>query len=423
MVLISSATLTSCSSDDDGCTARTWYQDLDGDGLGNSAVTYVSCTQPTGYVDNANDSDDTPGNSNNIVEVTGNITSDVTWTTGNIYILTGRIAVTQGATLTIQPGVIVKGQAGTGANATALLIARDGKLMAEGTAQLPIIFTSVADEISPADIANGNFASPNLDSNINGLWGGIIVLGKAPLSASANEIQIEGIPSSDTNGLYGGTDATHNSGVIKYVSIRHGGANIGEGNEINGLTLGGVGSGTVIEHVEVVANQDDGIEWFGGTVNVSNVVVWNCGDDAIDTDQGWNGTLNNFAIISSGNHAFELDGPEGTAYFGNHTIMNGYIQMSNAVFTADDIINTDDNSNVELSNLYFTALQDGQRINRINAANVSFNNIYLDTTADDLINRLPEGTTEVPGWLNAGNINTFNAGVLNWTWASQANAL
>ena len=113
-----------------------------------------------------------------------------------------------------------------------------------------------------------------------------------------SEVQIEGIPSSDANGLYGGNNDEDNSGVMTYISIRHGGANIGEGNEINGLTLGCVGSGTVISNIEVVANQDDGIEWFGGTVNVSNAVVWNAGDDAIDTDQAWAGTLDNFVVVT-----------------------------------------------------------------------------------------------------------------------------
>ena len=84
-------------------------------------------------------------------------------------------------------------------------------------------------------------------------------MGNAPISADAASVQIEGIPASDPNGLYGGSDAADNSGVVKFISIRHGGANIGEGNEINGLTLGGVGNGTVIENVEAVANQDDGI--------------------------------------------------------------------------------------------------------------------------------------------------------------------
>jgi len=214
----------------------------------------------------------------------------VTWSAPNIYTLQNRVTVTTGTTLTIEPGVVVKGQAGTGANASALLIARGATINAMGTPAQPIIFTSVADEITP-----GQLVSPNLDSDVNGLWGGIIVLGNAPISAANDagdiaEVQIEGIPTSDPNGLYGGNDANDNSGVLNYISIRHGGTNIGEGNEINGLTLGGVGAGTLIQGVEVVANQDDGIEWFGGTVSASEVLVWNCGDDGLDTDQAWNGT-------------------------------------------------------------------------------------------------------------------------------------
>ena len=161
----------------------------------------------------------------------------------------------------------------------------------------------------------GNFASAHLDPTVDGLWGGVIVLGNATISASnttgdVSSVQIEGIPTSDQNGLYGGTNNHDNSGVIKYISIRHGGANIGSGNEINGLTLGGVGFGTTIENIEVVANQDDGVECFGGTVNLTNVVSWNVGDDGFDTDQSWSGTLDNFVIINPAGHIFELDGPE-----------------------------------------------------------------------------------------------------------------
>ena len=242
-----------------------------------------------------------------LVVVSQNITTNTKWTNDRVYELGGRITVTSGATLTIQEGTVIKGQAGTGANATCLLVARGGKLMAEGTATMPIIFTSVADEITPADVKAGNFGSPNLDPTANGLWGGVIILGNAQISASAAEIQIEGIPTSDQNGLYGGTNNSDTSGVIKFISIRHGGANIGAGNEINGLTLGGVGSGTVIENIEIVGNQDDGIEWFGGTVNVKNALVWNSGDDAIDTDQSWGGTLDNFIVITPTGHCFELD--------------------------------------------------------------------------------------------------------------------
>lgn len=301
-----------------------------------------------------------------VFTVTSNITTNTTWETGKTYILGGRIAVVDGVTLTIQPGVLVKGQAGTGSNATALLIARGGKIDAQGTAALPIIFTSVADLITPEDIAAGDFESPNLDADASGLWGGLIVLGKAPISASTNsgtvqvtEFQIEGIPASDTNGLYGGTVADDNSGIIRYVSIRHGGANIGEGNEINGITLGGVGSGTTIEYVEVVANQDDGIEFFGGTVNVTNLLIYNPEDDGVDTDQGWSGTLDNFVVIAGSltDHTLEIDGPEGTALEGTstgHTIKNGSIKgFIGASGAGSEMGDFRDGARATISNIYF----------------------------------------------------------------------
>src|SRR5699024_5015227 len=190
----------------------------------------------------------TPPEEQKEIKITDNITSDQTWKDGKVYVLGGRIAVEAGATLTIEGGAIVKGEAGTGANSTALLVARDATLNANGTADSPVIFTSVADEITPEMVDNGNFASPNLDSNQRGLWGGILILGNAPISASSDPASIEGIPSTDENGLYGGDDPSDSSGSLTYVTIRHGGTNIGEENEINGLSLGGVGRGTTIEN-------------------------------------------------------------------------------------------------------------------------------------------------------------------------------
>jgi hypothetical protein len=383
-----------------------------------SALLFTSCEKET--VDPIVDEDPT-------ARITANITENTTWESGNVYILGGRITVMSGVTLTIEPGVIVKGEAGTGANATALLVARGAKIMAEGTAAKPIIFTSVADEIMPEDITAGNFGSPNLDPDINGLWGGLMVLGKAPISASnesgdVSEVQIEGIPTSDLNGLYGGNVPNDNSGIIKYVSIRHGGTNIGSGNEINGLTLGGVGSGTIIENIEVVANQDDGIEWFGGSVNVKNAVVWNAGDDAIDTDQSWSGTLDNFVVIAPGNHNFELDGPEGSMKAG-HTIQNGTVVANDpsASRVSSDLINLDDNSMVSLKNIWFTQVGAGQKINRVtfNTGEVSFSGISLNVAADQLATHV-NGT--VPGGVQAAANPTAkaNVSVLNWTWASKA---
>lgn len=390
--------------------------------LASLAILLNSCK------DDEPDNNDLPDSGNTVI--TENISANTTWTSDKVYQLGGRITVLDGATLTIEPGTIIKGEAGTGTNATALLIARGGRLIAEGTEASPIIFTSVADEITPEDVAAGNFASPNLDPDINGLWGGILVCGKAPVSASNDagditETQIEGIPTSDQNGLYGGNVNDDDSGIIKYVSIRHGGTNIGAGNEINGLTLAGVGSGTTIENIEVVANQDDGIEFFGGKVNVSNVVVWNNGDDAIDTDQSWNGTLDNFFIVTPTGHCFELDGPEGSMEAG-HTIKNGAILAAEldsedeVVRMCEDLINVDDNSIVDLQNLYFTNVQDGQKINRVTAAGVTFTDIHINVAEADLANHV-DG--DVPAGVTAGGSSTANASVLGWTWASQAGKL
>jgi len=350
--------------------------------------------------------------------ITSNISENTTWTRDKVYQLGGRITVLNGVTLTIEAGTIIKGEAGTGANATALLVARGGRLLAEGRADAPIIFTSVADEITPEQVAAGDFSSPNLDPTINGLWGGVIILGRAGISASAAEVAIEGIPTTDPNGLYGGNDDTDDSGILTYLSIRHGGANIGNGNEINGLTLGGVGSGTVINHIEIVANQDDGIEWFGGSVNVSNVVVWNAGDDAIDTDQSWSGTLDNFVVVTPLGHCFELDGPEGSFEAGR-VIRNGNIYASDEERVSEDLINVDDNSIVDLENLFLTGIAEGQQINKVTAAGVTFTGVVLEVLPAELANYV---NGAVPAGITAGNASQANESVLGWTWAGQAGA-
>ncbi|RPD96769.1 hypothetical protein EGM88_09615 [Aureibaculum marinum] len=241
----------------------------------------------------------------------GTLTTDLTLTKDKIWELKGRVIVGGGTTLTIEPGTIIKGQAGTGTQASLLLIARDAKIKAEGTASEPIIFTSISDNIEI-----GQKSGTNLSENDRGLWGGLVVLGNAPGSFKGNvsEVQIEGVVATDVNGLYGGDNSADNSGVLKYISIRHGGAEISPDNEINGLTLGAVGSGTVVDHIEVVANVDDGIEFFGGSVNASNLVVWAAGDDGLDIDQAYSGTITN-SVVALGNasdHALEIDGPEGS---------------------------------------------------------------------------------------------------------------
>ena len=374
------------------------------------------------------------------VIVTSNITTNTTWDAKKVWILGGRIAVTSGATLTIEPGTIIKGQAGAGASATALIIARGGKLNAAGTATKPIIFTSVADKLSIADVAAGKFASPNLEPTVNGLWGGLIILGKAKISASSSgaqktEVQIEGIPTSDPNGLYGGSDDADNSGVYKYISVRHGGTEIGAGNEINGITLGGVGSGTVFENIEVVGNQDDGIEWFGGTVNGKNIVVWGAGDDGLDTDQAFRGTITNFAIISAGGSSFELDGPEGT--FGvdlavGHTFDKGFVNVSGS---AGNFIDNDANTQVKLSNIYATGFSSTvftQNITEVftkytTTAGIKFENIVLNVPSADLAKYIDKSAGQtIPSTIKAGSTITGGADLAafaSWSWTAIANKL
>ncbi len=222
---------------------------------------------------------DDDGNGNITVTDKGEGTGDYTFTSDKVWVLNGLVFVNDGQILTIEAGTLIKGKPGTSENASALIVARGGKINAVGTALSPIVFTAEAD----------NYEGTGINAGITGQWGGIIILGKAVTNNSTVEKAIEGIATGETRGLYGGTDDADNSGILKYVSIRHGGTNIGADNEINGLTLGAVGSGTTIDYIEVAANADDGIEFFGGSVMVKHALVAGCSDDSYDYDEGFHG--------------------------------------------------------------------------------------------------------------------------------------
>ena len=354
------------------------------------ALAFTGCMQ-----DEAQPILEDPGNSgtveNNTVSVSGMISESTTWTNDNIYVLNQKVVVPSGVVLTIQAGTIIKGTEGTGSLASALIVAQGGKLNAVGTATEPIIFTSINDNIEI-----GQTAGTNLDETNSGLWGGLIVLGYAPASFSGDVdvVQIEGIPADDTFGLYGGDTATDNSGVYQYISIRHGGALIGEGNEINGLTLGGVGSGTVIENIEVVANVDDGIEFFGGTVNASNLLVWAQGDDALDIDQGYSGIIDNAIVILGANsdHAFEIDGPEGTAT-GSFTLRNSTI-VGNSVTENGEYADYRSGAMGRTENIYAYGFKDSSDVELDNdGVATNYNDELLTFGAWEII--LPTGVSEV----------------------------
>jgi hypothetical protein len=241
-------------------------------------------------------------NANDTVTVSGNIESDATWNKETLYILDGFVFVTNDATLTIEAGTMIQAKSGQRENASALVVKRDGTIMAEGTADMPIVFTALDD----------TYKGESYDQTIPGLWGGLIVLGNAPTNNSTDK-RIEGIPE-EYNAYYGGNDAADNSGILKYISIRHGGTNIGAGNEINGLSMGGVGNGTTIEYIEVIANKDDGFEWFGGTADTKHLLASYCGDDSYDYDEGFSGKGQFWATIQSedvGGRLGEHDGGTG----------------------------------------------------------------------------------------------------------------
>ena len=358
--------------------------------------------------------------------ISGNISSDVTWTTNNIYTLATRVSVESGATLTIEPGTIIKGATGAGTLASALVIAQGAKIIAEGTADAPIIFTSILD-----DIQVGQTRGSNLDEEEVGLWGGLLILGYAPISIEGDgtAAQIEGIPADDFNGLYGGDDPADNSGILKYVSVRHGGAVIGADNEINGITLGGVGTGTVIDHVEVVANKDDGIELFGGSVNISNALVWAADDDALDIDQAYTGTVENAVVIAFGgtDHALEIDGPEGSLA-GSFTINNLTVKGVD-----DELGQYRDGATGTTSNAYFfgfTTIEDGEGDlsldDNTSLDGLTFSGIEVVlTTGATNINEVLKNGIDAFGTEVAEGANTVGAdtSVFGWTFASQSGAL
>lgn len=270
------------------------------------------------------DKDNTTTTSNVLVDQA--ITENTTWTAGKIYEIKGRIFVKNNATLTIEPGTLIKGQSGQGANASVLIISRGAKIDAKGTASKPIVFTTVSDNITSVS------GTSSLKKTDAGLWGGLVILGKAPISAKDGDTEgsIEGIPANDADGKYGGSDVADNSGTLSYVSVRHGGTQIAAGNEINGITFGGVGNGTTINNIEVFATTDDGIELFGGSVNLSNVSVYNQGDDGIDIDQNYSGTITNFSVVHGDEmgtgSGLEIDGPENSTHKdGRFTLKNGTV--------------------------------------------------------------------------------------------------
>ena len=212
------------------------------------------------------------------------------------YILNGTVIVADGGRLNIPAGTTIKAREGF---SSYLLVAQGGKLYADGTADKPVIFTA------------------NTTSPVSGYWGGIIINGKAPISGQNADKSDTGLTEIDNSFKYGGNVDDDNSGSLTYVQICYAGARSNADIEHNGLTLNGVGSGTKIENIYVLESADDAIEFFGGTVNVTNLLAVNPDDDMFDFTQGYSGTLKNcYGVWENGYTSTEAD-PRGIEADGN----------------------------------------------------------------------------------------------------------
>ena len=203
--------------------------------------------------------------------VNTDITTNTTWSSNRIYLLNGYRFVKDGATLTIEPGTIIRGDK---ASKATLIVTKTGKIHASGTSTNPIVFTSN----EPAG------------QRTYGDWGGVLILGNAPINVPGGTAIVEGgLLGNDAT--YGGTNEDDSSGVFRYVRIEYGGIAYQPNNEINGLTMGGVGRKTIIENIQVSYSGDDSYEWFGGNVNCKYLIAHRGWDDDFDTDFGYSGKV------------------------------------------------------------------------------------------------------------------------------------
>jgi hypothetical protein len=360
-------------------------------------------------------------------------------TCDNVYFIDDLLYVPSGAELFIEPGTVLRGVFGEAEDANALVVARDGKIFANGNAHCPIIFT---DENDPLD---GTYSV-----DIRGQWGSLIVLGNAPnnllladggLAVADGVGTIEGLVPGDSRNHYGGNDPMDNSGVLRYVSLRHGGTDIGDGNEINGLTLGSVGAGTVVEHVEVIANNDDGVEWFGGTVDCKYLSVLFCNDDYFDWDQGWTGRAQYLfgvqlpafgALDPQGDEGFEVDGDDedsGNSPLSNPTVYNATVIGRGA----NRGVLAKENTQGEVSNSIFANFPQGVDVDTdravdaynqwLNGDLVFLNNSFAGVTDIFTVGGAAASTADANAFAADGNITDNNVIDFSFTIDPTTNAV
>lgn len=365
--------------------------------------TFVSCT-----------SDEDDPSSTFVVDATnfqGTISDgEVILNSGTVYKLTGKIQVNDGASLTIPAGTIIEGVGGT---ASYIAIAQGGKLYVNGTSSNPVVFTSGLATKAPGD------------------WGGLVICGRAPINRVSGGT---GTAQSEVADLaYGGTNANDNSGSIRYLRIEYAGAAFNSEKEFNGISLFGVGSGTTFEYVEALNGSDDGFEFFGGTVNTSNLVSIGNEDDQYDWTEGWNGTNTNWygkIANGKGNRGIEADNfelgfsntPIADPSITNMTLVGPGSAASSDTFTENQGLKLRRGTKGMFTNVYLAGWKTGFDVEHdetisyvgtaLTATNVNFNDVTTETkgkntdgTAADVSAMVTTGSglgagngSGAPGW-------------------------
>jgi hypothetical protein len=329
--------------------------------------------------------------------VTGSITSNTTWKATDQYLLSGFVYVEAGSTLTIEPGTIIKGDKNSKG---ALIIKPGAKIMAVGTKEQPIVFTSN----QPAGQRRA------------GDWGGLVILGNAPVNKTPAVVEGE----EETE--FGGTNPTDNSGELKYIRIEFAGIAYAPNKEINSLTFGGVGSGTKVEFIQTSFGGDDSFEWFGGTVNAKHLVSYRGLDDDFDSDNGFSGNVQYGLVLrdpavadqAGDSNGFESDNdangttasPQTSATFANFTIAMAEGNVDSKFASAMRIRR---NSAINVYNSVFTGAwpRAGLRVeNDLTIANftsgtMKMNGVIMATTAPKQLEGITEDIFKAAGSKNA----------------------
>ena len=307
------------------------------------------------------------------VTVSNHIAQDTRWTADNTYALDGQIYVQPGASLTIEAGTVVKSPLGG-----SLAVARGAQIFVNGTENDPVIMTSQTDDMENWHVGCNEWGNLTIMGQgviayggLNGEDGDGETVTYTDKSADAGvQAQMEGLVENTAEGiteymtLYGGTDDNDDSGSISYLSIRYGGEVESINKELNGLSLGAIGNGTDIDHVEIMNNVDDGIEIWGGTVNLKYISIWNIGDDSLDCDQGWRGSAQYGLICQgysvnakqgsgSGDNCIETDGAENSDATPLTNVQIANFTVIGQKASGDGATTWRDNANVQYKNCIF----------------------------------------------------------------------